>query len=274
MNFKKFYKSSTESPVQWGVVLFTGDYNPISREEYHRTSDFVNKFIRSNREKFLEDIDIGLLTSDDSLNEFGTNIKFELTFEERQYITGKLFGLKMFPINFNELFSLAHFDKDKQVNNKINKISTFLKENFNNSNILVVLRPEDSVFVDEMKEISHIFSDNNINLGFVVYTHTPLQKDENFRKIPISGSMIKACCLLDAEKPDPLELKSFVYKYNLQDSIDAIKLLHFKTNNDKYDLVFNYLFPNVKLHNQINDEKVYDSKTLLELIKKMYLSKV
>jgi hypothetical protein len=275
-SFRDYYNSKTQppaDPVSWDVVLFTGEYNPISKEEYHRINCFVNNYIRPNSEKFKESVDIGLLTSSESLSEINTNLKYELTFDERQFLTGKLFGLKMFPVDMKELFSLAHFDKEDRKNNTVKIVSSILKENFNSSNILIVLREDESTFMNEIKEISHVFSENNMNVGFVVYKHKPLVKDEFFKKINIDGRSIKACCLLDSIRPDPLELKNFAYKYNLQDTLDTIKLMHFKTGNEKYQLVFEYLFPKVKLHNIKSDEEIYDSQTLLELVKKMYTYK-
>jgi hypothetical protein len=276
-SFKQFYKSSSQpapAPVKWSVLLFTGDYDPICKEEYHRIGDFIKNYVRSNPGKFEENADIGLLTSSGSLDSINTQMKFELTFEERQYLTGKLFGFKMFPIDFNELFSLAHFDKDAVLKNKINGVSKFFKEQFDNANILVVLRPNESNMAEEVKEVSHVFSDNGINIGFISYEHTPTVKDEYFKKIPVTGKMIKACCLMDSERPDALSLKNFAYKFNLQDVLDQIKLMHFRAKNEKYDLIFKHLFPDIKLHERTNEEQEYNVRTMMEIVKRMYISKV
>lgn len=273
-SFKKYFnKSQQPDPVKWSVLLFTGDYDPICREEYHRIDDYIKNYVRSNPGKFEETADIGLLTSSSSLNNINTQMKYELTFEERQFVAGKLFGFKMFPIDFNELFTLAHFDKDDALKNKVSSVAKFFREQFDNANILIVLRPSEGNLGDELKEVAHVFSDNGLNIGFMTYEHAPITKDEYFKKIPVTGKMIKACCVMDSERPDALNLKNFAYKYNLQQDLDAIKLMHFKSKNEKYDLVFRYLFPDVKLHERTNEEQECNTRTIMEIIKRMYISK-
>jgi len=273
--FKDFYSKSNEleHPVQWNVILFTGEFNPICKDEYYRTIDFIKNYVKNNPSKFSESTDIGLLTSSGSLNDINTQMKYELTFDERQFLAGKFFGFKMFPIDFNELFALAHFDKEEILDNKINGSSKFFKEQFDSSNILIVLRPNEGNIKHELKQISHKFSENGLNIGFIVYDHTPTNKDEYFKKIPIIGDMVKACCLLDSDRPDALTLKSFTYKYDLQEHLDKIKIMHFITRNERYDLVFKYLFPDIKLHERANEEQDYNIHTIMELVKKMYTSK-
>ena len=200
-------------------------------------------------------------------------MKCELTFEERQFLTGKFFGFKMFPIDFNELFALAHFDKEEVLENKINGVSKFFKEQFEESNILIVIRPNEGNVISDLKQVSHVFSENGLNLGFISYDHTPIVKDEYFKKIPVNGDMIKACCLLDADRPDALSLKNFACKYNLQEHLEKIKIMHFITRNEKYDLVFKHLFPEVMLHERSNEEQEYNIRTIMEIVKKMYTSK-
>jgi hypothetical protein len=273
--FKEFYKKQQEelNPVKWNVILFTGEYNPICREEYHRVIEFINKYVKPNQSKFDENADIGFLTTAGSLNDINTKMKYDLSFEERQFLTGKFFGFKMFPIDFNELFSLAHFDKDETLQNKINSVSKFFKEKFEESNILIVVRPEEGNSVDDLQQVSHVFSENGLNIGFIAYDHTPVIKDEYFKRIPVNGQMIKACCIMDAERPDALSLKNFAFKYNLQEYLEKIKVMHFITKNDRYDLVFKYLFPDIKLHERATEEHDYNLKTVMEMLKKMYTSK-
>lgn len=275
-SFKEFYgkKSQPEhGPVKWNVILFTGEFNPICKEEFHRVTDFIKNYVKSNQSKFDENADIGLLTSSGSLNDINIKMKCELSFEERQFLAGKFFGFKMFPIDFNELFSLAHFDKEDVLENKINGVSAFFKEQFEESNILIVIRPNEGNVVSDLKQISHIFSENGLNIGFISYDHTPTVTDEYFKKIPVNGEMIKACCLLDAERPDALNIKNFVYKYNLQEYLEKVKIMHFITRNERYELVFKHLFPDIKMHERTNEEQEYNIRTVMEIVKKMYTSK-
>jgi hypothetical protein len=274
-SFKQFYNKNLDQQesVKWNVILFTGDFNPICKEEYHRTVDFIKNYVNNNKSIFSEDADIGMLTPSSSLSNIDTKMRYQLSFEERQFLAGKFFGFKMFPIDFNELFSLSYFNKDKTLTNKINTASQFFKEQFEQANILVVIRPDEGNIDNNLKEISHMFSENNINVGFIKYEHTPITKDEYFKKIPINGSMIKACCLLDTERPDALSLKNFAFKYNLQEYLEKIKIMHFITKNERYDLVFRYLFPDIILHERSNEEQDYNVLTIMEIVKKMYSSK-
>lgn len=275
-SFKEFYSGQQPdktNEVKWNVILFTGDFNPICREEYHRSVEFIKNYVKSNQQKFDENADIGYLTTAGSLSDINTKMRYELTFEERQFLTGKLFGFKMFPIDFNELFSLAHFEKEGVLENKINSVSKFFKEQFDGSNILIVIRPDEGNIVGDLKQVSHVFSENDLNIGFITYDHTPIVTDEFFKRIPSNGSMIKACCLLDAERPDALSLKNFAYKYNLQEHLEKVKIMHFITRNERYDLVFKHLFPDILLHERSNEEQDYNIQTIMEIVKKMYTSK-
>lgn len=275
-SFKEFYGKKSQpdqDPVKWNVILFTGEFNPICKEEFHRVTDFIKNYVKSNQSKFDENADIGLLTSSGSINDINVKMKCELSFEERQFLAGKFFGFKMFPIDFNELFSLAHFDKEEVLQNKINGVSVFFKEQFEESNILIVIHPNEGNVVNDMKQISHIFSENGLNIGFISYDHTPTVTDEYFKKIPVNGEMIKACCLLDAERPDALSIKNFVYKYNLQEYLEKVKIMHFTTRNERYELVFKHLFPDIKMHERSNEEQEYNIRTVMEIVKKMYTSK-
>ena len=275
-SFKNFFSQQTDSDapqVKWNVILFTGEFNPICREEFHRASDFIRNYVKANPSKVDENADIGLLTSSGSLNEINTKMRYQLTFEERQFLTGKLFGFKMFPVDMNELFSLAHLDKDEALSNKINSASKFFKEQFEESNILIVTRPGEGNVKGDLQQVSHAFSENGLNIGFISYEHSPITKDDYFKKIPVNGDMLKACCLLDADRPDALSLKNFAYKYNLQEHLDKIKVMHFITRNESYELVFRHLFPEVRLHERSNEEQEYNVRTVMEIVKKMYTSK-
>jgi hypothetical protein len=277
-SFKEFYsaddkQSSEKHQIKWDVILFIGNYNPICRDELHRIHDYMENYVLLNKEKFNDSADIGLLTSSSSINDINIEMKCELSFEERQYISGKLFGLKMFPIDFDDLIGLSHIDENELLQEKIDDLCIFFKQQFNNSNILIVMQPSDESVISDLNKISHVFLDNGVNIGFMSYKHTSLKNDEYFSNIPDVGAMIKACCLLDAERPDALSLKNFTYRYNLQDYLEKIKTMHFITRNEKYNLVFKYLFPDVKLHERSNDEQETNLHTVMELIKSMYLSK-
>jgi hypothetical protein len=274
--FKEFYSANTpqQPPMKWNVILFTGEFDPVCKEEFHRIKDYIKNYVGSKREAFDENADLGLLTPSSSENEINTKMKYSLTFEERQYIAGKFFGFKMFPIDFKEMFSLAHFDKKKKLSSEVNSASTALKDNFDNANILIVIRPNEATNIQDIKEITHVFSNNGLNIGFMTYEHTPIMYEEYFKKIPMTGKMIKACCLLDGIRPSALELKNFAYKYNLQDSLDSVKLMHFLTKNEKYDMVFRHIFPDIRLHERTNEEFEFNTKTVMEVIKKMYTDKI
>jgi hypothetical protein len=273
--FKEFYSANNPQiqPLKWNVVLFTGEFDPICKEETHRINDYVKNYITKNSDKFDANADIGLLTPSTALNEINTKMTHSLTFEERQYIAGKFFGLKMFPIDFKEMFSLAHFDKKRVLKTEVNKATEELKNQFDNSNILIVIHPSEAVETNDLKEIAHVFSNNGLNIGFMTYDHTPIVYDEYFKKIPMSGKMLKACCLLDSVRPSALELKNFAYKYNLQDILDPLKIMHFMTKNEKYDMVFRHIFPEIRLHERNNEEIEHNTKVVMEVLKKMYTNK-
>jgi hypothetical protein len=135
------------------------------------------------------------------------------------------------------------------------------------------MRPSEDNVVSELKQISHIFSENGLNIGFIIYDHTQTVTDEYFKRIPVNGNMIKACCLLDAERPDALSIKNFAYKYNLQEYLEKIKIMHFITRNERYELVFKHLFPDITMHERTNEEQEYNIRTVMEIVKKMYTSK-
>jgi hypothetical protein len=275
-SFREFYAKSSQPevpPVKWNVVLFTGEYNPICKDEYHRVMDFVQNFVKLNPDRFDNNADIGLLTPEVSLNGITTKMRCDLTFEERQFLSGKFFGFKMFPIDFNQLMALSHFNKDETLSEQVEGISKFFKEQFDGSNILIVLRNSDGSSETDLKNISHTFTEHNINIGFIKYEHAPIDTDDYFKKIPCNGKMLKACCLLDAERPDALSLKAFAHKYNIQDQLEQIKAMHFITRNERYDLIFKHRFPDIILHERSNEEQDYNVRTVMEIVKKMYTSK-
>jgi hypothetical protein len=201
-------------------------------------------------------------------------MQMSLTFEERNYLTSKLFGLKLFPINFNEMFTLAKADKKEKLDMSANKAATFFKENFHNANILVVLTPHEAQFIKEAKKIIHALAEKDVNVGFMIYDGKVSDGEGYFASLPNKCDMVKACCLMDAERPNPETLKTFAAKYKLSDSLGYIKEMHFKTKNDKYELAFNHLFPEIKLHETNNEDTKSNMRIVMEMIKKMYLAKI
>jgi hypothetical protein len=50
--------------VKYDLVLFAGDYDPITRGEYQRVVEFVKEYIPANKHLFSEKLEIGLLCND------------------------------------------------------------------------------------------------------------------------------------------------------------------------------------------------------------------
>lgn len=287
--FRNFFISSVpgagQNPLseinetqKWDVVLFVGNYDPITKDEYERIKQFVSKIVKGEQaNKFSHDVDLGVLVNEqlDEESYFEEKHNTSLSFEDKEFITGKLFGLKIFPVNFKQLMwlTLGQSDKESSENakEKINKITSKIQQSFEKANILIVLRESDNHSLEALGEIIHKFSDNNLNIGFMVYKHEPV-KNAMLDNIPMTGEIIKAVCLMDFERPTPEDLKSFSYKYKLSKYLDTIRTIHFKVQGAKYLLPFTSLFPDLVIY---GDEEFEDKKNnyifVMEVLKKMYL---
>jgi hypothetical protein len=235
---------------------------------------FISTYVKENRNQFADDVDVGLLTDDETSSYSRSQMETNLSFEERQYISGKLFGFKMFPMNFGNLFALAHYNESDETHDKLDFIKKFITENFSqNTNILIVLRPGEAKYEDDVADISKTLHAVGVNIGFMEYMHDIKPSHEYFSKIPVTSAMIKATCLLDAVRPDAISLKHFSYKYGLEQHLDKIRMLHFMTRNSRYDVVFKHLFPSIKLHSKDIDENDHNIKAVMEMIKNMFTAK-
>ena len=268
----------TEPTKKWDVVLFVGEYNPITKDEYERIKQFVAKVINGDQaEKFCHDVDLGVLVNKPSDEEsfFEEKQNYNLTTDEKEFITSKLFGLKMFPVSFKQLMwlTLEQLDRDNTegAKEKINEISEKIQSSFEKANILIVLRESDSHSLTALGEIIHKFSNDNINIGFMVWSHTPI-KANYMENISCDGDMIKAVCLMDFERPAPDELKSFSYKYRLSKHLDSIRNIHFKVQGEKYLYPFMTMFPDLVIYgDEENEDKKNNYVFVMEMLKKMYL---
>ena len=188
MGFKKFlqekyYNNGVPAPeinddtvvqrrVQYDLLLFYGDYNPITREEYIRIFEFINDFVPKNKQLFSDKLEVGLLCDyDDDLEQRQVKIQnYDILLDEMQFITTKLFGLKLHPIDFtgiNELIKLTDTPYEQQLlSDNIRNLTSTFKKKFLTDNALVILRPNDSVKL--LTEISNLTSDE-INIGVMTY---------------------------------------------------------------------------------------------------------
>lgn len=263
---------------KWDVVLFVGNYDPITKDEFERVKQFVKRVIKGDQaDKFAHDIDLGALINEQTTAEsyFEEMNNTNLSLEDKEFITGKLFGLKVFPVNFKQLMwlTLEQLDRDGTIGakEKVDDIVKKIQSSFEKANILIVLREEDSHSLKAIGEIIHKFSDKDINIGFMVWKHDQI-KNDIMENIPFSGDLIKAICLMDFDRPAPDELKSFSYKYRLSKHLDSIRSIHLKVQGEKYLFPFTSLFPDLVIY---GDEEFEDKKNnyifVMEILKKMYL---
>lgn len=287
VGFRSFFISSVKgnhAPTQtsetekWDVVLFVGDYNPITRDEHERIKQFVAKIIKGDQShKFCHDVDLGVLVNQqlDEESFFQEKDNFDLSVHDKEFITSKLFGLKMFPVNFKQLMwlTLEQLDRDNTegASDKIEKISKKIQSSFEKANILIVLRESDGHSLKALGEIIHKFANSDINIGFMVWRHT-IENNPIMENLPCDGDIVKSLCLLDFVRPEPGELKSFSYKYKLSNHLDSIRSLHLKCQGEKYLLPFMSVFPDLVIY---GDEEFEDKKNnyifVMEILKKMYL---
>jgi hypothetical protein len=266
---------------KWDVVLFAGDYNPITRDEFIRVNQFVENYVKTTPDKFSKKVDIGLITNydDEYENDVSSQMEYNLTIEERNFISTKFFGLKLFPINFEKMLHLLRNDpdgtSDPEFMVEVNDMIVELKNSFHGSNVLVVLRPEDARDIQQLEQISEVIR-SGLNIGFLVWNHDPHTQNKLFgRNVPVNGDIVKAITLLDLERPNPEEIKSFAYKYKLQDWLNEIKHIHFKVNNDRYIIAFRSIFPELIISDGCDDSVIEsNAKVAMEMLKKMYLKNV
>jgi hypothetical protein len=263
---------------KWDVILFSGEYNPITKDEYSRICQFIDKFVGREKHQFGDNIDIGLVTDyDDGYeNDISNKMTYDLTIEERNFISTKFFGLKLFPVNFEKMLHLIRDTETKSSNpefmSEVNDMIVNFKENFHGSNILIVLRREDAKDIDKLEVISKV-ARGGLNIGFIIWDHDMESESKLFgRSIPINGSIIKAITLLDVERPNPEEIKAFAHKYKVQQWINEIKKIHFKVNNDRYIIAFRCVFPELNISQGADDSEVEsNARVAMEMLKTMYL---
>lgn len=297
MSFKKFVVENTIAqdadkpvttgetsqatlPQRWDVVLFAGDYNPITREEYTRVCQFINTFLKhpANAPKFNKKVDIGLLIDYEEKkdNILSNKENYTLSLEERNFVSTSMFGLKIYPVKFEEMIYLLKSSKDdfeakQELMNRVNEMVIKLKDDLYSSNILIVLRPEHAKNLGELKEIVSL-ARGGMNIGFVVFEHEPLDISDIFSSsIPMTGDVIKAICILDRDRPNPEYLKAFAHKYKLSQIFESIKRIHFKVDNEKYILAFRLVFPDISIFSKDDEAADANSRVMLELLKNMYL---
>lgn len=290
-SFKSFFVENVAAKVdevptapaanKWDVVLFAGDYNPITKDEYSRICQFVEKYIKKESHQFGEKVDIGLVTDYDKKyeNDVANKLSYDLSIEERNFISTKFFGLKLFPVNFEKMLHLLRHDPAKASNpefmKEVNDMIVEFKENFHGSNILIILRQEDAKDITELEKIANV-ARGGLNIGFLIWNHDPQSDSRLFGKsIPILGDIIKAIVLLDLERPNPEEIKAFAHKYKVQKWINEIQKIHFKVNNDRYIIAFRCIFPDLVI-SQTSDDAAIDSnaRVAMEMLKTMYLKNV
>ena len=290
-SFKKFYTETVAAKVDevpappmaapWDVVLFAGDYNPITKDEYARICQFVESYIKKEAGKFNEKVDIGLVTDYDKSyeNDVANQLSYDLTIEERDFIATKFFGLKIFPVKFDKMLHFLRDDPQSSSNpefmKEVNEMVVEFKENFHGSNVLIVLRPEDAKDITQLEQIAQV-ARGGLNLGFLIWKHDPASESRLFGKsIPIVGDMIKAITLLDLERPNPENIKAFAHKYKIQQWINEIRKIHFKVDNDRYLIAFRCIFPDLTISQTADDSSLdANAKVAMAMLKTMYMKNV
>lgn len=296
--FDDFLKESNRFSGKWDVILFPGKYNPITKEEMSRIKQFSEEVVNSDQYagSFGESVEIGLASDVETDEEKLFNIiKYEMSFDDKNFITSKLFGLRMFPINVKDLYWLA-VNKSKEVvkSHKIfgadqqpigddqidypsdvsptytSSLDT-LKKQFDNTNILIVLNPDDCDFITELNKEVISFSDDNLNIGFLVWNHKKNKINKLLGGVANSNEVLKSIILLDNDRPDPEDLKSFAFKYNLGKHIDDIRTVHFKVHGEKYIIAFMSMFPDITIYEGNEENKKDNYVFVMEMIKNMLL---
>jgi len=281
-DFKKFYAEKTgETFEKYNVVLFVGEYNPITYDEYDRIQQFVDKVIKNPEftNIFDDSVDVGLIiNADKNAEKFTIEKKYNLSFDERNYLTTKIFGLKSIPIDLDDLELTQHLaseDEDK-LKALLFKIAEELKKVFHKCNILIVLRSQDENIKESFYELKATYEMNpetQSKIDLVIFNHKPhVPQSIN---IPCNGEMVKAITLLNADKPLPEDLKTFAAKYGLLDFIDQIRKIHFKSEGYRYSLAFELVFPKMNLFTtQDEASKEANMVFMMDLLKEMYLKTI
>lgn len=284
------YQSNPEPVGRWDVVLFMGNYDPITKDEHDRIGQFINNIIRNEQFKnlFSDNVELGLIFNDQSEDEVFADKNYILSSDEKEFLTGKLFGLRCFPVNYRQLKWLMLPVKDKNILpfnderfDKAQKPCTFqemfapaldsLKEHFDSVNILIVVNPKDMAALAKLDAVTTQFEDDNIKVGFVTWKSNDAEKCRLLGNVPVKGEMIKAICLMDHDRPDPEEIKSFCYKYKLGEYLNHVKSIHFRTGGQKYIDAFMQLFPEIVIYDFDEENKIDNYRVIMEIIKKMYL---
>lgn len=292
-NFRNFLGStpvdrSNCQTGKWDVVLFTGTYSPITKDEHGRIQQFVNNIIRGDKYKhlFSETVELGLVFDDEDDNTIRTELDMVLNNEEKNFITTKIFGLRGFTVSYRKLkwLTIPIPDKSKLKMNadiknekmKGDMLTMYtpaledIKKNFDQVNVLVVINPEEDNALPELDHIVTNFEDDTIKIGFMSWKHISNNKIKELGNIPVTGDMIKAVVLLDHERPNPQDLKAFAYKYGLKSYIDHIRALHFRVNGEYYLEAFMSLFPDLIIYDDDESNMRQNYKVVLEVLKKTY----
>lgn len=263
-----------KTPSKWNVLLFAGDFNPITKDDYSRIQQFIGSYIKENRESFADKVDIGLITQYDDTEEGNLVIEqqFGLTLEERSFLTTKLFGLKLFGADFKNIAHLTKFaegEENESLTKEVAQLVDTLKENFFNSNVLVVLREGDTLGYNILEEASKLIEDPDITVGAVTYKHN--SETLSTYGSPIDGNIVKAITLMDFDRPNPEDLKNFAHRYKLSEYLEYMKRIHFRTYNENYFDAFKMAFPMVSTTGQMDESTEWNLRIVLEMMKKMFL---
>lgn len=260
---------------QWDSILFTGDYSPITKDEYSRISQFVVNVVDNQvySEKFSKNVDIGVIidhNKDNEENYLKEHMEYDLNINEKCFINENIFGLKTIPLNLNELLLMTH-NRNECERDTITVISESLKDTFHNTNILIVLRPEEKMYLDDYQELTPYFKEEHLNVGFMVFESEKCILPEALRYVPVTGNILKGLSIMNYFQPEPREIKNLAHRFKVSEEINALKNLHLKFNN-RYDLAFKYLFPSIKLEEDETDEaQRMNTLVIMEMLSKMFL---
>ena len=278
MDFKNFLiKDCGDSNfIKWDVVLFLGEYNPITKKEYERVKQFIDTVIKNPQwsTRFANRVDVGLISDTKHVEDrLELEANYQLTFDERNFITTKLFGLKMLKADFSHMGQISKIPsrKDEFIGHS-KEVIDILKKNFHKANILIVLRPEDKNDERGFESIQPYLDDDQIKIGFIYFNETGYEESNYLNGISCDSDTLKIITLLNAYKPDPEELRGFASKYKIHHRINDIRKIHFKTNGDKYYLAFEQFFPDLKLNDDQEEESLKANyEVVLGMLKEMYL---
>ncbi len=268
--FKDFYKTKvpqtdiTNKKIE--IVLFAGDYTPITIRDTNRVEDFYNEVVKENPDNYSEDLEIAFLVNhtEDDIEELKYSNR--LTIQDINFINSTFFGLKTYGLPFNDFYESTYSEDINTVDIKEN-IKTFFDEKFRGKNVEIVFNDsKKSMF----KKINDIISIETLNFRFfsdTVYSFPHVK----FSDIYITSDILKAICLLDYEKPDPENISIFCSRYELDDLYEDIKTLHHMSQNRNYHLLFSMVFPKINLNNTDSENEETNNKIVMKLIQQLYL---